>query len=794
MREQYRPENRAQSIEPLQLAINRLRGETNPNRRMELASQLALEAVQSRDDMLGIATAMEFFVRQRDESSQVGLGMIRRYFLDNPLVFKRMIPGIRGTKVELSQLRRKTGYITKNLPNLSILPGKVLDDLWRINGILEATVDDEAEANKEAAQFLPYPIILDQNLLHAWLDANIEGDLHMVLAHGLREQAKYIEERQLDYWGPSQVLKQLRAFSLECDKHRLPEKLNVYRTRFGGVSISTLDDQVMKLGNFESEARIIPKIDAFVTAIPRGDFFWRVLGKSLFLHPFIMQGTISHWQKGDDFFSGEQAWAEKIIVWQQNLAERLLLPGIQGLNTEKVSKSEKIELSPQVLSWLGTAGFGYVFAAVTLAATRGVANRMMVAGGDLSVQNIIDRVPLYTLGDQKFGLGVEDEVVLALLEANWEYLQPQIMAWFRDAGDKGEIFSSLMTQQIMPRRYTETIGNEFIAWVNEWFGPVMLTNLEGQKDDIHQVIMSILGGKYDLAPSRWGETIADITVEMSEHSMARKLGIVASQWRFDAHMARPIGFILQTEDPNLAFSGIVDLVRQDINFRKLKLSADWNYMEEVMRLIAACTLHDILGRTEVRWKRSGNSSIGSSFEIMEGHMSVKHLPRKWYMVADEELIREFLAEKEDNKEERSKSSEVKKPAYVPAHVRRTPYGAVMEALIASYRREQDPNILAAIRHLRDGIDAQGRRLVQANPQVLEKLPKVFREKTRPITDPDGHTLWTRMFVSPYFSPRLAPEAYENMDSLFRASYESHGSTLAFLEVALAELAGLERDK
>ncbi len=765
-------------------------------KRAELATQIAIVATEETTYGQPILWTIDRVTKRGRQQGALVLDKIAEYFEKNEIVFKiPMQPGGKNTTKGLEQFKRDLEGAEEGIATFS--KNKYLTDkhgktLRAITTEMRAYWDTSAKGKYPEVLTTARLLSVDTEDLLLWQRLQIE-DSYLKLANVLtnyRNQYKSEARQPNNYVNevgvPAVFIPALENFSNEIRAKLLP-KFDIYRKKFSGISLQDLVKDRFSGDNYEESLTQARRINTYLGSIPKGDPLWHAVVDNMFLHPFLF-ALPAAWDATPQEAFGRPDWFAKVLAFHEYLGNQVYLPEINKFYDRPLPPNfhqEDIESAIHFLQAASphlTSGVAYFGISYPISSKR-------IFHPTENINSLAARSPFYLAARDIVGLQTQPEMAISVLEP----LMPQLEQ------SRGKEFVDWARHLLKIDKYKESQMEWLKDWCEDRFGENFLDELRKNSPGIVDVTARIINGSYQLSASRWGEVGADIEIEMSDESLARKLGIVASIWEFPSEQSKDIQFVLRSEHPALELSGTVNLSDQEIRLRYLEYEDDWTFFSDTMKLVAAATLHDILGRNQTLWERDKRVNSESKRWPIVVFPKAKPLPRKWFMLKSKDLIEGFIhptggIEKVDIEPSKSKS-----PKYVNAHVRRVPYGAVIEALVNKYNHEpnlseeQKATLLLNIRNLRDGTDPKGRMLGKPDRAKFEKLPLAFQKELHPIIDPDGYALYTRTFVGPHFNPGISIADYENMISLYNATYVTSGSALAFLESAIAELSGMEHN-
>lgn len=783
--------------------LDTYRHQFNAERDQEIKEQLVLniasEAAYKRDDLLAMGSALQFFLKQQSTATIPGIKLISNYIKQYSFLYKQLIPG-NNPKDETRQFYQAFHYIEQNLERVVAQVGIDESTAAVIKALVKqclAYFKDFTSTDSELLPLIAIPISPTFELSRLWWQNELSSQLLKIYSPIILEEIEHEDPNQ-PLVRVAKIFDQLLKFHNDLEALQAPEIYNPLLLEFGGVTLRELfyapsdlfDQNRTRVNNW--------KIDQWMSHIPPGDYFFRLLLRGLFFQQFFGQGIIrrsrilAERKKVGLDKKRRIDWLQKIIAWRQHTAEQLLLPGIieqhqYPLEIEQLERNSDtvkkifMRLDAKTAVDLGNA--------TANAAIRGVVSRQQFYP-DSSIVEHLEHLPVTKIAWKLMPFGTEEEMAIQLIEQAKEEIQSSIQRRLQDSPIEANAIQLVYDKIFDFTNYTEIMNEAFLDWVDHKWGerlPAVFLRLESE---ITRVTEQILRGSYQLGASRWPEEKVPIIVEFSKNSLARRLNFDRTIWMFPQDANKDVNFQVATTHPDLSISGQLNLDTEEIKINTLNLPAEWRHMAEVISLVAASVLHDMLGRRKTTWKsRSGEDA--SVRAVMPQGTAPKLIPRGWYWTSTDKLIDQYLAEEESVEREPAKIK--KTQAFVPAHVRRVQYGAKVEAMLQkldeeNLSTEEEEELRTAITDLKEG--KSGKRLARPNLSLLNDLPPAFSEEVAPREGPSGEKLYTRTFVAPHFNPSLKPEDYKTLDSLFNASYYTVGSTLAFLEVALGKLSGL----
>lgn len=805
--QQHLLEHRRTFEQRLDQLINRFRAEKRPKRLEQLSHELAHEAVAGRDDVYAIAEALQFLIRQHREAAISGINDIGQYFLTHDFVFKRIIPGI-DAKKEGRELFLAFRYIEKNIERLSAqfddLDPRAVAAIRTIAKIGREYINIHRQKHSELPAAAAEPISVRRSLVYFWWQQGFGRELHKIYQPLLSPAKTTTVLADINIM--AETVDRLIEFNHYLADTGGPPVFDPLTQSFGGVSVADLIDTSTDLFDEAQLQESNQMIDQLIENVPPGDYFWRQLLRGLFLTPFIGQGVLresgifdtgkiedaEHIEDLEDIF--RRQWLKLVAAWQQHLAEMVLLPGLaEHYQYQTESDLGKESNLPEILENLDIRGVAALGTVAFTGATRAVATRQMFHP-EADYQEHLAHAPISRMAREQRPLGTEDEMAIELIQQAKQAIWRNLKERAGNSSNQVELLIQVLKMLFAEGEFSRILSENFVEWIEREFGSSLFEAFRDIKTDMRQVTNSVLSGTHDLAASRWPEDNALVMVQQSQESLAYRLGIANTVWDFPEDQNDEIRFVLFTKHADIALSGGIRLDQQSIHFSSLKLPPEWHHMETAMKMIVAGVLHDLLGRKKKIWREQSEEQLDVG-EREGGSTHSIQLPRIWYWTESSKLIKDFLNDEEEQEAE-GQAGKRRRPVFVPGYVKRVAYGAKIEALIAEYQKgghtpERAEELLTAIRDLRDGTDPKGRKLAHPDRSIIDNLPPVFREELLPVQDPDGNFLYTRTFVSPHFNPSLEPEDYD-LPSLYNATYRTHGSALAFLEVAIAELSGVQR--
>lgn len=754
-----------------------------------LASEIAIESTENSIASFAIIYAIaKTTSKNKPEVHNVITGILN-YFVKNELIFKPPLlesENQKEDKRKSSQYGRYLKDAKSGIANLT-LSGVINQQTSEMLGYLLYHFNASWIASREGKDWkflrVPQPISLIPTNLFDWHNRGIHQIYEKTLAPTAPPEIEsFYRYRKVLANRPSAAFTSIASMSDIITNNRFSGVFDIYKRQFNGISLKYLFETKFDSTNTEDVSRFRSLFTRYLSGVPKGDSLWHQMVQDLFIAPYVAYLPLPIEQNIKDNYKIPH-WFEKVFYFYEHLSDQIFLPEIAKFYGENPPANFKPEDINSALLQLLHSSHSMVMSLLMASLERTLeAKRMFNPGANIN--DLAKSTPFYQLAHKLVPLQTEAAMTLSLIEPWINAIQIDI--------DKYNIkdFFSLDA-------YSKNLSESIIAWSKELLGENFLKELRRNITDINEITDRILHGQFDISPSRWGETIADIEVVMEKDSLARKLGVSKSRWQFPIGQDEDINFVIymETDHPIIEISGFANLQSQTISFNYLDIKGEWSFFGDIMRFVAATTLHDILGRKKKFWKiKKGDETEPKN--VIQTEKRVKKLPTSWHMVSSNELIEQFLHPKRN---EEKGGDGTKTPTYVNSHIRRIPYGAIMEALINKYinepglSTEERNNLLINIRNLRDGTDPKGRVLGQPDTEKIKRMPLAFQNELHPILDPDGNLLHTRTFVAPYFNPRLSSVEYDNAISLFNAAYLSHGSALAYLETLIAEISGMENE-
>ncbi len=578
--------------------------------------------------------------------------------------------------------------------------------------------------------------------------------------------------------------------------HEQMEGYDFTRQEFGGVSLTGL----LSMGNPRDRA---VRTMRYLSALPKGDLFWRQIMQRVFLLPQMVQsqGGFKH-----------ADWLEGIVETQRLLGSEFFAQALYPVSGQ--GKSELIAAMSKFVGGLDPMTFQY-FIATMINGVRFTPSTIKLLRPETDVSEYILTSDFYSRLVTAYNQAIlaegrvlkvllVEEVIDWFIRTKQSELEHFAGIFFRNPKQRDH-FRSIIAD-LLSQSFQESHSQFILQVLSDRIGANVLTEFDEQKQAELSTVGNSMIGKYSDQGMMgyWPSAETRSTVVFDGRSFETLLGFESISFftpPLEEAEGENIEFLLNLQDPKVSISGHIP-----VNFlagsEDLVLSVDFSQnpaLTELIRIMVVSNFHDLVLRNRLMGLSSTQSGGGlqrqkrRNKEMAGGEIRI---PRSGRSVLDGNLsageVRIGSSQLAGDIDTHSKISD---QSYIPRRIDPHPVAlrgakdyqsAVREYLELRESGDSGEVLSEAGEAVRSSYEDMY-HISSEKQRLLDSLPSSFRDDMRTIIDPlTGELIYLTTWVVEHVRPKPNREELSSPFKMYERFYRK-GPQSRFLDSVMVKV-------